>query len=84
MIVQKWRVEIESSTYEVEYRYSKLSGKTVLAVDGDEFAVKGKPFGIGAQRSEQVIVGMTQGILSVKKDGRATLIVREADRVTEI
>ena len=83
MIKQKWTVNIEDKTYSVEYGCSRLTGKTVLIVDGDKFTVKGKPFGIGIERREMIIVGGMQAILDVKKNGRASLICREAD-VNEI
>ena len=84
MIKQKWQVIIDGDTHEVEYRFSAFSGKTVLVVDGDEFTVKGKPFGIGAARREPVIVGMCQGILSVSKNGKAELTVNDATEIKEI
>lgn len=84
MIRQSWEVVFDGETHKVEYKFSRLSGKTVLVVDGDAFAVKGKPFGIGVQRHEPVIVGMCQAVLSVSKSGRASLIVRDATEVKEI
>ncbi len=84
MIKQSWEVVLDGETHKVEYNFSRLSGKTVLVVDGDAFAVKGKPFGIGVQRNEPVIVGMCQAILSVSRNGHATLIVRDSTEVTEI
>ena len=84
MVKQAWRVVIDESTHEVEYRFSKLSGKTVLVVDGDAFTVKGKPLCIGVQRREPVIVGMCQGILSISKGGRAELVVNDATEIIKI
>lgn len=84
MVKQSWEVVLDGETHKVEYKFSRFSGRTVLVVDGDEFTVKGKPFGIGAQRHEPVIVGMCQATLSVSKNGRANLIVRDADDVKEI
>ena len=76
---QKWIVTIEEKEIEVEYQYSRITGKTVLVVDGDSFTVKGKPFGIGTARRESIIVGGEQAILDVKGNGRANLIVREGN-----
>ena len=76
-VKQKWTVTVEDQTSVVEYRYSKLSGKTVLTVDGFSFTVKGKPFGIGLVRREPIMVCGVQGILDVGKGGRAKLIVRD-------
>ncbi len=84
MIKQIWEVVLDGETHKVEYKFSQFSGKTALVVDGDEFTVKGKPFGIGVQRHEPIIVGMCQAVLSVSKNGRAILIVRDATEVTEI
>ncbi len=84
MIVQKWQVMLEESSHEVEYRYSRFPGKTTLIVDGEEFTVKGHTFGLGVRRNEQVIVGMTQGALSIDKKGYARLTVREAVEVREM
>ena len=85
MIKQKWIVQLENDTHKVEYRYSKLTGKTTLVLDGEEFTVKGKVLGIGVRRSEPIIVGSVQGVLNVARSGRAKLIVREAVavRITE-
>ena len=84
MIKQKWQVVIDENTHEIEYTFSKFSGKTVLVVDGDAFTVKGKPFGIGVTRREPVIVGMCQGILTVAKSGKAELIVNDATEIIKI
>lgn len=94
MIKQKWKViysednaqcdaencgtEHSSTEHCVEYRYSRLSGKTVLVVDGDSFSVKGKPFGIGVERREVIIVGSYQAILTIGKRGEAELSSAEA------
>ena len=84
MIVQKWRVELDGEAHEIEYKFSKLSGKTILTVDGDSFCVKGKPFGIGAQRNEFIIVGMTQGMLRIDKKGKAQLVLKDATKIENI
>ena len=76
---QKWIVTVDEKEIIVEYKYSRLTGKTVLVVDGDAFVVKGKPFGIGIARRESIIVGGEQAILDIKHNGRAELIVREGD-----
>ena len=81
MVKQKWLVTVESGEVTVEYSYSALSGRTVLCVDGESFAVKGKPFGIGCARSEVVMVGGEQAVLDVQKNGRARLICREGEVV---
>ena len=79
MVKQKWLVRFEAGEVTVEYSYSAISGKTVLCVDGESFTVKGKPFGIGCERRETVIVGGEQAILDVKKGGKANLICREGE-----
>ena len=76
MIKQKFKVTVEDEVAEVEYRYSRLTGKTELSVDGVSFMVKGKPFGIGVCRREPIMVCGVQAMLDVKKDGRADLILR--------
>ena len=76
MIKQKFKVTYEDERAEVEYRYSRFTGKTELTVDGVAFAVKGKPFGIGVCRREPIMVCGAQAMLDVKKDGRASLILR--------
>ena len=76
MIKQRFKVIYENEAAEVEYRYSRLTGKTELSVDGVAFTVKGKPFGIGACRREPIMVCGVQAMLDVKKDGRADLILR--------
>ena len=79
MVKQKWLVVTEQGEVTVEYSYSKLSGKTVLAVNSDTFTVKGKPFGIGCERREMIMVGGEQAVLDVAKNGSATLICREGE-----
>jgi hypothetical protein len=79
MIKQKWSVTIDGAEHIVEYTCSPLSGKTVLIVDDDSYTVKGKPFGIGIVRNEMILIGDTQGILSVKKGGKAELVCRDGE-----
>ena len=79
MIKQKWTVTIDGEKHTVEYACTPLTGKTVLTVDGVSFTVKGKPFGIGIERNEMILVGGTQGVLSIKKGGKATLTIREGE-----
>ena len=84
MVKQYFLVEIDENKYRVAYSYSKFLGKTTFAVDDDEFSVRGHAFGIGVKRSEMIMIGMTQGALSIDKKGRARLICRDADSVKEI
>ncbi len=79
MITQKWNVTVEEELHTVEYICKPFSGKTVLTVDGTAFTVKGKPFGLGLVRREMIMVGGVQGILDVKKGGKADLLVREGE-----
>ena len=79
MIKQKWTVTVQEAEHVVEYKCSALWGKTVLVVDGDAFTVKGKPFGIGLERREVILVGGVQAILDVKRGGKAHLICREGE-----
>ncbi len=89
MVKQTWKVTIENTSDEiesenaemaieehiVEYACYRLSGKTVLTVDGEDFAVRGKPFGIGMKRQELVLVGSSRGVLDIEASGKATLTV---------
>lgn len=79
MIKQKWIVRIDESEHQVTYQCSPMSGKVVLCVDNDSFTVKGKPFGIGLVRNEMILIGESQGILSIKKGGRAALTCRDGE-----
>ena len=79
MIQQKFKVSYEGEVSEVGYKYSRLTGKTELSVDGVTFTVKGKPFGIGVYRREPIMVCGTQAILDVGKDGKAKLILRDGE-----
>ena len=83
MVRQKWLVKVDAGEFTVEYSYSATSGKTTIAIGGDWFTVKGKPFGIGCARSEMIMVGGEQAILNVAKNGKAQLICREGE-VTEL
>lgn len=84
MIKQCFKVEIDDKEYRVEYSYNKLLGKTTFSVDDDEFSARGHVFGIGVERSEIIMIGMTQGVLSIDKKGKARLICRDADSVKEV
>ena len=79
MIKQNWSVTTDSGEHTVEYACSAFLGKTVLTVDGDKFTVKGKPFGIGIERRESILVGGVQAILDVSRGGRSRLICREGE-----
>jgi len=79
MVNKKWKVTIEDETHIVEYKCVPLLGKIQLTVDGESFTVQGKPFGIGLERREMVLVGSTQGVLSIKRGGSAELTVRDGE-----
>ncbi len=79
MINQKWLVKIDGQEIKVEYSCSPVFGKTVLSVDGESFAVKGKLFGIGLVRREMIMLGGAQAILDVQKGGRAVLLCRDGE-----
>ena len=79
MINQKFKVTYEGETAEVSYKYSRLTGKTELCVDGVSFTVKGKPFGIGVCRREPIMVCGAQAMLDVDKSGRAKLVLRDGE-----
>ncbi len=79
MVKQSWLVTVSDEEIRVDYSCSPFSGKTVLAVDGEAFTVKGKPFGIGLCRREMILLGGEQAILDVAKNGRAVLICKEGD-----
>ena len=84
MIKQYFEVKIDENEYKIGYSYSKFFGKTTLTVNGDEFSTRGHAFGFGVQRSEMIMIGMTQGVLSIDKKGKAKLICRDADSVKDI
>ena len=79
MIKQKFKVTYESESCEVEYKYSRLTGKTELSVDGFSFTVKGKPLCIGVARREPIMVCGTQAMLDVDKSGRAKIVLRDGE-----
>ena len=83
MIKQSFLVTKEENKHTVGYFYNKLTGKTKLVVDGDEFVVSGKIFGIGVCRREMIIIGGSQAVLDIDKKGRAKIICRDADEVIE-
>jgi hypothetical protein len=79
MVNKKWKVTIDEETHIVEYKCVPILGKIQLTVDGESFAVQGKPFGIGLERREMVLVGSTQGVLGIKRGGSAELMVRDGE-----
>ena len=83
MIKQSFLVIKEDGKYTVGYEYSAITGKTTLRVDGDEFVVRGKIFGIGVCRREMIIIGGSQAVLDIDKKGRAKIVCREATEIVE-
>ena len=79
MIKQSFRATIDGQAIDIFYKYSRLSGKTELTVDGDSFTVKGKPFGIGVCRRENIMVGGAVAVLDVSKNGKAKIFLRDGD-----
>ena len=79
MIKQNFKVTYGDESAEVAYKYSFISGKTELSVDGFSFSVKGKPFGIGVARREPIMVCGAQAMLDVDKSGRAKLVLRDGE-----
>ena len=79
---QKWNIETgENETHTVEYSYSFFTGRSILRVDGDSFSVRGNPFKIKIARRELILVGEAQAILDIDKNGKATLILKDAQVV---
>ena len=79
---QKWMVTTEDNDiHTVEYSYSFFTGKYVLKVDGDSFAVQGLPFKIKIARREIILVGGMQAVLEVDKKGKAALTLKDAEVV---
>lgn len=83
MIKQSFLVTKEEGQHTVGYQYSKLTGKTKLTVDKDEFVVGGKILGIGVCRREMIIIGGSQAVLDIDKKGRAKIVCREAIQIVE-
>ena len=79
MIKQKFKVTYESENCEVEYKYSRLTGKTELIVDGFSFTVKGKPLCIGVCRREPIMICGAQAMLDVAKNGKAKIVLRDGE-----
>ena len=79
MIKQKFKVTYENESCEVEYKYSRLTGKTELCVDGFSFTVKGKPLCIGVARREPIMICGAQAMLDVDKSGRAKIVLRDGE-----
>ena len=79
MVKQGWIVTLGDEEIKVEYSCSPLTGKTILAIDGEAFTVKVKPFGIGCARREVIMLSGEQAVLDVKKGGKAQLICREGE-----
>ena len=79
MIKQKFKVTYEGESCTVEYKYSRLTGKTELVVDGFSFTVKGKPLGIGVCRREPIMICGAQAMLDVDKSGKAKIILRDGE-----
>ena len=79
MIKQKFKVTYEGESCEVEYKYSRLTGKTELSIDGFSFTVNGKPFGIGVARREPIMLCGAQAMLDVAKNGSAKIVFRDGE-----
>ena len=79
MIKQNFKISYDGESAEVSYKYSRLTGKTELSVDGFSFTVKGKPFGIGVCRREPIMICGAQAMLDVDKSGRAKIVLRDGE-----
>ena len=79
MVKQNFKATVDEREIMISYKYNCLSGKTELIVDGDKFVVRGKLFGIGICRRENIMVGGAVAVIDINKRGRAKIILRDGN-----
>ncbi len=79
MVKQNFKATVDEREIMISYKYNCLSGKTELIVDGDKFVVRGKLFGIGVCRRENIMVGGAVAVIDINKRGKAKIILRDGN-----
>ena len=66
--------EEETVTHKVSLVYSNLTGKAIITIDGDEFNISGRPFGL--KGTNQVFrLGEMAAIIDFPKSGEPDIII---------
>ena len=66
--------EEETVTHTVSLVYSNLTGKAIITIDGDEFNISGRPFGL--KGTNQVFrLGEMAAIIDFPKSGEPDIII---------
>ena len=83
-----WRIPTEAPTHTVTYSLNKFTGRMTVSLDGDEFTLSAGFLSLRAARREPFRIVDEEGeaeqaILVVDKKGRASLLFRAKEVVSE-
>ena len=83
-----WRIPTEAPTHTVTYSLNKFTGRMTVSLDGDEFTLSAGFLSLKAARREPFRIVDEEGeaeqaILVVDKKGRASLLFRAKEVVSE-
>ena len=83
-----WRIPTEAPTHTVTYSLNKFTGKMTVTLDGDEYTLSAGFLSLKAARREPFRIVDEEGeaeqaILVVDKKGRASLLFRAKEVVSE-
>ena len=86
--ITTWRIPAEAPTHTVTYSLNKFTGKMTVTLDGDEYTLSAGFLSLKAARREPFRIVDEEGeaeqaILVVDKKGRASLLFRANEVVSE-
>ena len=86
--ITTWRIPAEAPTHTVTYSLNKFTGKMTVTLDGDEYTLSAGFLSLKAARREPFRIVDEEGeaeqaILVVDKKGRASLLFRAKEVVSE-
>lgn len=70
----EWEIDVEEATHKVALEYSKLTGKAIVNIDGDEFDISAGFMKL-AGSSQVFRLGDKQAILDFPKKGEPDVVV---------
>jgi hypothetical protein len=71
----RWRVADGEEQHAVTCRLSRLRGKLLVTVDGDDYILPAGLLGLAAARREKLLLGEMKALLVLNRTGHASLTV---------
>lgn len=75
MKTYRWSVPDGETVHAVRCALSRLRGKLLVTVDGDEYTLPAGLFGLSAARREKLLLGELKALLVLDRAGHASLTV---------